>query len=107
MTEPLFPCASAQTRNPPFWTTTTAVPKFPQNGGSTPTPCLDKAVHVQGGRGVNDMVFVSKDPNKTAKPFNTCPLIEAHPDMSMVWQLRWQKLELDDRCMSLLNSVQV
>ena len=49
-TEPLFPCTNAlQTPNPPFWTTRTAVPKFPQNGGSTPTPCLDKAVHAQGG----------------------------------------------------------
>ena len=48
MNEPLFPCTSAlQTPNPPFWTTKTAVPKFPQNGGSTPTPCLDKAVHAQ------------------------------------------------------------
>ena len=52
MDEPLFPCTNAlQTPNPPFWTTKTAVPKFPQNGGSTPTPCLDKAVHAQGGRG--------------------------------------------------------
>ena len=52
MTEPLFPCTNAlQTPNPPFWTTKTAVPKFPQNGGSTPTPCLDKAVHAQGGGG--------------------------------------------------------
>ena len=49
MNEPLFPCTNAlQTPNPPFWTTKTAVPKFPQNSGSTPTPCLDKAVHVQG-----------------------------------------------------------
>ena len=53
MTEPLFPCTNAlQTPNPPFWTTKTAVPKFPQNGGSTPTPCLDKAVHAQGGGGI-------------------------------------------------------
>ena len=52
MDEPLFPCTNAlQTPNPPFWTTKTAVPKFPQNGGSTPTPCLDKAVHAQGGGG--------------------------------------------------------
>ena len=52
MNEPLFPCTNAlQTPNPPFWTTKTAVPKFPQNGGSTPTPCLDKAVHAQGGGG--------------------------------------------------------
>ena len=52
MTEPLFPCTNApQTPNPPFWTTKTAAPKFPQNGGSTPTPCLDKAVHAQGGGG--------------------------------------------------------
>ena len=52
MTEPLFPCKNAaQTPNPPFWTTKTAVPKFPQNSGSTPTPCLDKAVHAQGGGG--------------------------------------------------------
>ena len=50
MNEPLFPCKNAlQTPNPPFWTTKTAVPKFPQNGGSTPTPRLDKAVHAQGG----------------------------------------------------------
>ena len=50
MTEPLFPCTNAlQTPNPPFWTTKTAVPKFPQNGGSTSTLCLDKAVHAQGG----------------------------------------------------------
>ena len=53
MTEPLFPCTNAlQTPNPPFWTTKTVVPKFPQNGGSTPTRCLDKAVHAQGGGGV-------------------------------------------------------
>ena len=53
MDEPLFPCTNAlQTPNPPFWTTKTAVPRFPQNGGSTPTPCLDKAVHAQGGGGV-------------------------------------------------------
>ena len=52
MNEPLFPCTNAlQTPNPPFWTTKTVVPKFPQNGGSTPTPCLDKAVHAQGGGG--------------------------------------------------------
>ena len=52
MTEPLFPCTNAlQTPNPPFWTTKRAVPKFPQNGGSTSTPCLDKAVHAQGGGG--------------------------------------------------------
>ena len=52
MDEPLFPSTNAlQTPNPPFWTTKTAVPKFPQNGGSTPTPCLDKAVHAQGGGG--------------------------------------------------------
>ena len=52
MTEPLFPCTSAlQTPNPPFWTTKTVVPKFPQNGGSTPSLCLDKAVHAQGGAG--------------------------------------------------------
>ena len=25
--------------------------KFPQNSGSTPTPCLDKAVHAQMGGG--------------------------------------------------------
>ena len=49
---PLFPCTSAlQTPNPPFWTTKTAAPKFPQNGASTPTPCLDKAVHAQRGGG--------------------------------------------------------
>ena len=48
MTEPLFPYTNTlQTPNPPFWTTKTAVPKFPQNGGSTPTPCLDKAVHAR------------------------------------------------------------
>ena len=53
MTEPLFPCTNAlQTPNPSFWTTKTAVPKFPQNGGSTPTPCLDKDAHAQGGGGV-------------------------------------------------------
>ena len=52
MNEPLFPCTNAlQTPNPPFWTTKTAVPKFPQNGGSTPTPCLDKAAHAQGRGG--------------------------------------------------------
>ena len=28
------------------------VPKIPKNGGSTPTPCLDKAVLAQGGGGV-------------------------------------------------------
>ena len=51
-TEPLFPCTTAlQTPNPPFWTTKTAVPKFPQNGGSTPSLCLDKAMHAQGGGG--------------------------------------------------------
>ena len=48
MTEPLFPYTNTlQTPNPPFWTTKTAVPKFTQNGGSTPTPCLDKAVHAR------------------------------------------------------------
>ena len=52
MTEALFPSSSAlHTPNPPFWTTKTAVPKFPQNGDSTPTPRLDKAVHAQGGGG--------------------------------------------------------
>ena len=53
MTKPLFPYTNTlQTPNPPFWTTKTAVPKFPQNGGSTPSLCLDKAVHVQrGGEG--------------------------------------------------------
>ena len=52
MNEPLFPCTNAlQTPNPSFWTTKTAVPKFPENGGSTPTLCLDKAVHAQGGGG--------------------------------------------------------
>ena len=52
MNEPLFPSTNAlQTPNPPFWTTKTTVPKFPQNGGSTPTLCLDKAVHAQGGGG--------------------------------------------------------
>ena len=35
----------------PFWTTKTAVLKFPQSSGSTPTPCLDKAVHAEGGGG--------------------------------------------------------
>ena len=55
MNEPLFPCTNAlQTPNPPFWTTKTAVPKFPQNGGSTPTRCLDKAVHAQRGGGGED-----------------------------------------------------
>ena len=47
MTEPLFPCTNAlQTPNPPFWTTKTVVPK---TGGSTPSLCLDKAVHAPGG----------------------------------------------------------
>ena len=32
-------------------------PKFPQNGGSTPTPCLDKAMHAQrGGAGDSNPV---------------------------------------------------
>ena len=35
----------------------TAVLKFPQNGGSTPTPCLDKAVHAQGGGRVHVTLF--------------------------------------------------
>ena len=53
MTEPRFPCTNAlQIPNPPFWTTKTAVSKFPQSDGSTPTPCSDKAVHAQGGGGV-------------------------------------------------------
>ena len=33
-------------------TTKTVVPKIPKNSGSTPTPCLDKAVLAQGGGGV-------------------------------------------------------
>ena len=55
MNEPLFPCTNAlQTPNPPFWTTKTVVTKFSQKGASTPTPCLDKAVHAQGGGGYHD-----------------------------------------------------
>ena len=57
MTEPLFPYTNTlQTPNPPFWTTKTAVPKFPQNGGSTPTPCLDKAVHARDSQTGNNIV---------------------------------------------------
>ena len=64
MNEPLFPSTNAlQTPNPPFWTTKTTVPKFPQNGGSTPTPCLDKAVHAQGGGGT----FVQPSATHTSK----------------------------------------
>ena len=37
-------------------TTKTVVPKIPKNSGSTPTPCLDKAVLAQGGGGVLKMV---------------------------------------------------
>ena len=33
-------------------TTNTLVPKIPENSGSTPTACLDKAVLAQGGGGV-------------------------------------------------------
>ena len=33
-------------------TTKTVVPKIPKTSGSTPTPCLDKAVLAQGGGGV-------------------------------------------------------
>ena len=52
MDEPLFPCTNTlQTPNPPFWTTKTVVRKLPQNGSSTPTRCLDKAVHAQGWGG--------------------------------------------------------
>ena len=32
-------------------TTKTVLAKNPKNGGSTPTPCLDKAVLAQGGGG--------------------------------------------------------
>ena len=57
MDEPLFPCTNTlHTTNPPFWTTKTGVLNLPQNGGSTPTPCLDKAVHAQGG-GVIILLF--------------------------------------------------
>ena len=65
MTEPLFPCTIAvQTPNPPFCAIKTAVPKFPQNGGSTPTPCLDKAVHAQGGGGYKTLHCVHGIPSE-------------------------------------------
>ena len=65
MTEPLFPCTNTlQTPNPPFWTTKTVVPKFPQNSGSMPTPCLDKAVHAQGGRGVTRLPHCESNPKQ-------------------------------------------
>ena len=53
MTELLFPCTNTlQTPNPPFWTTKTAIPKFPQNGGSTPTPVLRQGRACARGGGV-------------------------------------------------------
>jgi hypothetical protein len=46
-----FPCTNTlPTPNPPFWTTKTAVAKFPQNSGSTRTLRLDKAVHAHDTR---------------------------------------------------------
>ena len=43
-------------------TTETLVPNIPKNSGSTPTPCLDKAVLAHGGGGVR--FFFSKEPNQ-------------------------------------------
>ena len=49
------------------------VTKFPQNGGSTPTPCLDKAVHAEGGGGVRTLHTIS--PMVKRRERTTSPLL--------------------------------
>ena len=61
MNEPLFPCTNAlQTPNPPFWTTKTAVPKFPQNGGCAHPVLRQGRACARGGGGFGCRPFQFK-----------------------------------------------
>ena len=100
MNEPLFPCTNAlRTPNPPFWTTKTAVPKFPQNGGSTPTPCLDKAVHAQGGGEEACELLLMDGPDSWASLFGIAVLLSS---LDAHWEPHCPK---KDFCLLLLHAV--
>ena len=87
---PSFPVQTLyalQTPNPPFWTTETAVPKFPQNGGSMPTPCLDKAVHAQEGEGGNNDVRPGPSPFHIHRSTGSTQRAEGKELLSVVYTL--------------------